>query len=38
MSFFQSLAAAFKGGADAVRFATIDTLQGVIDHTDFLIV
>ncbi len=26
------------GGTDAVRFATIDTLQGVLDHTDFLIV
>ncbi|MFN4017796.1 MAG: M10 family metallopeptidase C-terminal domain-containing protein [Reyranella sp.] len=26
------------GGADAVKFATIDTLQGVLDHTDFLIV
>jgi len=26
------------GGADAVRFATIDAVQGVLDHTDFLIV
>ncbi|MDO8976781.1 M10 family metallopeptidase C-terminal domain-containing protein [Reyranella sp.] len=26
------------GGVDAVRFATIDTLQGGLDHTDFLIV
>jgi Ca2+-binding RTX toxin-like protein len=26
------------GGVDAVKFATIDTLQGGLDHTDFLIV
>ncbi len=26
------------GGADAVKFAAIDLVQGVIDHTDFLIV
>jgi len=26
------------GGVDAIMFATIDTLKGVIDHTDFLIV
>jgi Ca2+-binding RTX toxin-like protein len=26
------------GGADAVKFATIDTLKGGLDHTDFLIV
>ena len=25
------------GGVDAVKFATIDTLQGGLDHTGFLI-